>query len=233
MGRCVDLRDQIDPSCVRHGFQVPIVVLCVDRVAIHFVEIFKPLACVGAVFRETRESIALQTVHAVPLRAAGKSCRTVGKIIIQMELELIHLVPGQNLRIVLKILKPVRDPSHIKHHAADLIIRIITDHAAWDIVIAFILPQDLLRGDRPVKRPCISAAVNAHTVLVHGHEVSFLTSVIDILCLRLDINIRSRRIAGFSGYNCRLYARKLCQILLHIFRDRLQIHARRVIDDDP
>ena len=233
MGRRIKLGYQINSSRIRHIFQLSVIVLCINRIAVLFIEVLKPFSAVYSIVRQTRKCIALQTVHAVPLRAAGKSFRTVGKIIIQMELELIHLVPGQNLRIVLKILKPVRDPSHIKHHAADLIIRIITDHAAWDIVIAFILPQDLLRGDRPVKRPCISAAVNAHTVLVHGHEVSFLTGVIDILCLRLDINIRSRRIAGFAGYNCRLYARKLCQILLHIFRDRLQIHARRVIDDDP
>ena len=195
VGRRVNFRDQVNSARIRHIFQISVIIFCIDRIAVYFIKIFKPLAGICLIFRQARESIALKTVHAVPLRTARKSFRAVGKIIVKMKLELIHLVPGQDLCIILEILKAVRNPSHIKHHAADLIVRIVADHAARNIIISVILPQDLLCRDSAVESARVSAAVDAHSVLICRHEIAFIASVIYILCLRFDIDISGRCIS--------------------------------------
>ena len=183
MRRRVNLRDQFDPACIRHIFQFAVVVFCVDRISVHIVEIVESLSGIYTVICQTGKGITFQPVHAVPYASAGKAFRTVLEIVIQMKLELIHLIPCKDFCIILQILKTMGNPSHVKHDSTDLIVRIVPDHSTRNIVISLILPEDLLNGDRSIKTSGICTAVDADPPVIHCHEISFVPDIISVRTL--------------------------------------------------
>ena len=180
---------------------------------------------------EAGELLALQAVEAgVGLKGGGADVGVV--VVIDMQVELVHLVPQHDLGVVLEQLIAVGGTGHVQHDAPHLIGGIVPHDALGNGHMVLGLPQNLLGGNGAIQATSIGGGIDVQPLLIGHHQVALLPQVIGGGVgegLQIDV-------VGPGGGGARLHRQGEAGDLLHIGHQVLghlvQAHIGLVVEDD-
>ena len=152
-------------------------------------------------------------------------------VVIDMEVELVHLVPQHDLGVVLQLLVAVRSPGHVQHDATHFVGGVVAHDALGDGHVVLCLPQNLLGGNGAVQAAGVGGGIDMQALVIGDHHIALLPHVIGVgVGEGLNVNVVS---AGGGG-TC-LHRQGDAGDLLHIGHQVLghlvQAHIGPVVED--
>ena len=235
----VQLGEHIHAHVLAHLGQRPPLVLGVGGVALIVLVVVVVVgvdeigrnACMLGLRGKAGELLALQAVEAgVGLKGGGADVGVV--VVVDMQVELVDLVPQHDLGVVLEQLIAVGGTGHVQHDAPHLIGGIVPHDALGNGHMVLGLPQNLLGGNGAIQATSIGGGIDVQPLLIGHHQVALLPQVIGGGVgegLQIDV-------VGPGGGGARLHRQGEAGDLLHIGHQVLghlvQAHIGLVVEDD-
>ena len=189
-------------------------------------------ACVLGLRGQAGELLALQAVEAGVCVHCGVVDVAV-VVVVDVEVELVHLVPQHDLGIVLELLVTIGSPGHVQHQATHLIGGVVAHDALGDGHVVLRLPQDLLGGDGSVQAAGVGGGIDMQALVIGDHYIALIPHIVAVFIAGqgFDVNV-----VGAGGSGAGLHRQGDAGNLFHIRHQVVghlgQAHIGLVVEDD-